>query len=148
MPRVGGLALAILVASGGLLILVGLGVGVAGIANPELVSRHIPDSVIDTAAVGGAMVALGCALALVGLLHLGAAAAVRLGVPGASTGTVILAAGMAILAMAFGIAALVSAVADTAPAILMLPASAGLLLATIAYALVVASLMRATGSPN
>lgn len=148
MPRPGGVALAILAASGGLLILVGLGVVALGIVDPELVSSRIPDSVIDTAAVGGAMVALGCGTVLLGVLHLVAVAAVRVRVRGAATGTVVLAAGMAILAFAFGVAALVSAVAGTAPAILMLPGSAGLLLATIAYALVVGALAGATGAPD
>jgi hypothetical protein len=61
---------------------------------------------------------------------------------------VVLAAGMAVLAFAFSVAALVSAVAGSAPPILMLPAGAGLLLATVAYALAVAGLMGTTGEPT
>ncbi len=148
MPRLRGLAIAILAASGGLLILAGLGVVAVGLLDPELVSSRIPDEVIDTAAVGGAMVALGCGTALLGLLHLVSVAAVRLNVRGAATGGVVLAAGMAVLAFAFSVAALVSAVAGSAPPILMLPASAGMLLATIAYGLAVVGLIDATGAPN
>lgn len=148
MVRLRGLALVFLTVGGGLLILAGLGLIATGLLDPELVSSRIPDSVIGTAAVGGAMVALGCGTSLLGGLHLAAVAAVGLRVRGAVTGAVVLAAGMAVLAFAFGVAALVSAVAGSAPPILMLPASAGLLLATIAYALAVAGLMGARGESN
>lgn len=148
MPRLRGLAIAILAVSGGLLILAGLGVAVTGLLYPELVSSRIPDSVIDTPAVGGAMVALGCGTALLGGFHLAAAAAVGFSVRRAATGAVALGAGMAVLAFAFSVAALVSAVAGSAPSILMLPASVGLLLATLAYALAVAGLVGETRPPN
>lgn len=146
--RLRGPALVFLAAGGGLLILVGLGVIAIGLLDPELVSSQIPDSVIGTAAVGGAMVALGCGTSLLGGFHLAAVAAVRLRWRGAATGSVVLATGMAVLAFAFSVAALVSAVAGSAPAILMLPAGAGLLLATFAYALAVAGLMGAMEQSN
>ena len=148
MVRLRGLTLVFMTAGGGLLMLAGLGVVAVGLLDPELISSQIPDSVIGTAAVGGAMVALGCGTSLLGVLHLAAVAAVRLRWRGAATGSVVLAAGMAVLAFAFSVAALVSAVAGSAPPILMLPASAGLLLATIAYALAVAGLMGARGESN
>lgn len=146
--RLRGPALVFLTAGGGLLILAGLGVIAVGLLDPDLVSRQIPDSVIGTAAVGGAMVALGCGASLLGGLHLAVVAAVRLRWRGAATGSVVLSSGMAVLAFAFSVAALVSAVAGSAPPILMLPAGAGLLLATIAYALAAAGLIGATGESN
>jgi len=146
--RLRSLAIAILLAAGGVLVLVGATVVALGLLDPELVSSRIPDSVIDTPAVGGAMVALGSGTILLGLLHWGVVAAISLRVRGAATTAVVLSAGMAVLAFGFAVAAFVSALADTAPLYVMLPAGIGLLVATLAYALATGGLIGSARPPG
>ena len=131
-------AAAILLAAGIVISLVGLGVAWVGLFRPQLISDQIPPGFIDTPAVGGATFALGSGLLLVGLAHIGTAAALRRSARGVSTVAVALSATMSVLALLFAVAAVVSAASASAPASLMLPAAAFLLGGAIAYGAAVA----------
>lgn len=148
MGRPSGPAWAILLAAG-IVLLAGAAAAIAvGILNPGLISAQLPpDAEVDAAAVGGAAVALGVATAMVGLMHLGIAAALRAGIGIAATGAVVLAATMAVLALGFAVAALVSIASGSAPAVYMLPAAIGLALGIIGYAVVVARVIGSRGAP-
>ena len=142
MARPLGRSVAILAAAGALLVLAGMGAAAVGWLNPHLISDQLPpEAPIDTPAVGGAAVALGVAIALVGLAHLLTAAALRRGLAVAPTAAVVLAATMAVLSLGFAIAALVSIASNAAPAVLMLPAAIGLTAALIAYAATVVAVI-------
>lgn len=135
MRRRSWLAPAILILGGIFLMLGGAAAVAVGLLNPGLISSQLPpDAEIDAPAVGGAAVALGVATALLGLVHLATALALRLGIGLAVTGAVVLAATMAVLSLGFAIAAVVSIASGGAPAIYMLPASVGLGAAVIGYA--------------
>jgi hypothetical protein len=137
MPRRSWLAPAILVTAGIVILLGGLAAVAMGLVNPTLLRGQLPpEAEVDAAAVGGAAVALGVATALVGLLHLVTAAALRRGVGIAATAAVVLAATMAVISLGFAVAALVSMASGAALAVYMLPASVGLGAAVIGYAIV------------
>jgi hypothetical protein len=138
----------ILVAAGVVLVLAGAAAVAIGLFNPGLISSQLPpDAAVDAPAVGGAAVALGIATALLGTAHVGTAIALRMGVALAATGAVVLAATMAILSLAFAVAAVVSIASGAAPAILMGPASVGLGLAVIGYAVVTVVIIGARREP-
>jgi len=144
MARPLGRSVAILVAAGVVLVLAGMAAAGVGWFNPHLISDQLPpEAPIDSAAVGGAAVALGLAVAFVGLAHLLTAAALRRGLSVASTAAVVLAATMAVLSLGFAVAALVSIASGSAPPVLMLPAAAGLTAAVIAYGATVAEVIGA-----
>jgi hypothetical protein len=146
--RPAGLASAILLAAGIVLVLAGAAAVAVGLFNPGLISSQLPpDAAVDAPAVGGAAVALGVATAFLGVVHLLTALALRRESTIAATGGVVLAATMAVLALGFGVAALVSIASDAAPAIYMVPASVGLGAAVIGYAVVTAVIMRARHEP-
>jgi hypothetical protein len=137
MPRRSWLPSAILLAAGVVILLGGLAAVAIGLINPALISAQLPpEAEIDAPAVGGAAVALGVATALVGLLHLVTAAALRRGVSIAATAAIVLAATMALISLGFAVAALVSIASGAALAIYMVPASVGLGAAVIGYAIV------------
>lgn len=134
MPRPTGLAWAVLLAAGIVILPGGLAAVGIGLLDPTLISNQLPpEAEIDAAAVGGAAVALGVATAFLGLVHLATAAALRRGVAVAATTAVVLASTMAVLSLGFAVAALVSIASGAAPAIYMVPASVGLGLAVIGY---------------
>jgi hypothetical protein len=144
MARPYGLAVPILVAAGTVLVLAGIAAAGVGWLNPHLISDQLPpEAPIDAAAVGGAAVALGVAVALVGLVHLLLAAALRRRVRMAPTAAVVVAATMAVLSFGFAVAALVSVASGAAPAVLMVPASIALAAATIAYGATTAAIIGA-----
>jgi hypothetical protein len=146
--RPSGLAWAILLVAGIVLLGGGAAAIAVGILNPALISAQLPpEAEIDAAAVGGAAVALGVATAVVGLMHLGIAVALRAGIGIATTGAVVLAATMAVLALGFAVAALVSIASNSAPAVYMLPAAIGLTVGIIGYAVVVARVIGSRGAP-
>jgi hypothetical protein len=139
MGRSSGLAVAILVAAGIVLSLAGAAAIAVGLFNPGLIHSQLPpDAAVDVPAVGGAAVALGMAMVLLGLAHVATAIALRAGVGIAATAAVVLAATMAILALGFAVAAVVSIASGAAPALYMVPASIGLGAAVIGYAFVTA----------
>ena len=129
------LSFGFLLAAGVVLCLaVGAAVGI-GLFDPQLISDQLPpEALLDAQAVGGAAVALGVGTALVGVLHLVAAIALRLRMAIAETAAVVLAAIMAMISFAFAVSALVTITSGQAPAIIMLPAAMGLGAATIGYA--------------
>jgi hypothetical protein len=142
------LAWAILLVAG--LVLVGAGATAVavGIFNPALISSQLPpEAAVDAPAVGGAAVALGVATALLGLAHGLTAMALRARVGIATTGAVVLASTMAILALAFAVAAVVSIASGAAPAVYMVPAAIGLGAGVIGYTVVTALVMRSRGEP-
>lgn len=144
MARPLGRSVAILTAAGVVLVLAGMSAAGIGWFNPHLISDQLPpEAPIDAPAVGGAAVALGLAVALVGLAHLVTAAALRRGLSVAPTAAVVLAATMAVLSLGFAVAALVSIASGAAPPLLMLPAAIGLTAAVIAYAATVAAVIGA-----
>ena len=98
---------------------------------------------IDAPAVGGAAVALGVAVGLLGLVHLGIVAALRRGFGMASSAGVVLCSSMAVLSLAFAISALVSVASGAAPPIIMVPAAIGLGGGVIGYAAATMAIMRA-----
>jgi hypothetical protein len=124
----------VLVLTGGgiVLVLAGLAGLVAGLAFARRIHALLPQEITsDPAAIGGAALALGAALLLTGLLHLGLATALRAG-RGLVAG-IVLCVGMAVLAVGWAVTALVSAAAGSAPAGGMLPTAAGLALSAAAY---------------
>ena len=142
------LAWAILLVAG--LVLVGAGAAAVavGLFNPGLISSQLPpDAEVDAPAVGGAAVALGVATSLLGLAHGLTALALRGRVGIATTGAVVLASTMAILALAFAVAAVVSIASGAAPAVYMVPAAIGLGAGFVGYAVVIALVMRSRGDP-
>ena len=142
------LARAILLLGGLVLIVVGAAAVAIGLVNPGLVSSQLPpDAEVDAAAVGGAAVALGTAVALLGLIHLVTALALRLGIGIASTGAVVLASTMAILSLAFAVAAVVSIASGAAPPLYMVPASVVLGAGVIGYAVVAVVIIGAGREP-
>ena len=139
MRRPSRLAWVILLLGGAVLILCGAASIAVGVLNPGLISSQLPpDAAVDAPAVGGAAVALGTATALLGLVHLGTAFALRRGIGVAATGAVVLAATMALLSLGFAISAVVSIASGAAPAIYMVPAALVLGVAVIGYAVVAA----------
>jgi hypothetical protein len=137
MPRRSWLPSAILLAAGIAILLGGLAAVAMGLVNPTLLRQQLPpEAEVDAPAVGGAAVALGVATALVGLLHLVTAAALRRGVSIAATAAVVLAATMAVIALGFAVAALVSIASGAALPIYMVPASVVMGAAVIGYAIV------------
>lgn len=148
MARPVGLSVALLVAAGIVICLIGLGAAGVGWLNPHLISDQLPpEAVIDAPAVGGAAVALGVAFVLLGLVHILVAVALRRGVGMAATAAVVLAATMAALSFGFAVAALVSIASRAAPAVLMLPASIGLAGAVVAYGTITAAIIGARKGP-
>lgn len=148
MARPHGRSAAILALAGLLLSLAGAAAAAVGWLNPHLVSDQLPpEALIDAPAVGGAAVALGVAVTLLGLAHLLVAAALRRGVAVAPTAAVVLAATMAALSLGFAVAALVSIASGAAPTLIMLPASIGLAAAVVAYATTAAGVIRARSGP-
>ena len=143
-----GLARLILLFGGFVLILVSAAAVAVGLFNPGLISSQLPpDAEVDAPAVGGAAVALGTAVALLGLLHLVTALALRLGIGIASTGAVVLASTMAILSLGFAVAAMVSIASGAAPALYMVPAAVALGAGVIGYAVVTVVIIGTRGEP-
>jgi hypothetical protein len=142
------LARAILLLGGFVLIVVGAAAVAIGLVNPGLVSSQLPpDAGVDAAAVGGAAVALGTAVTLLGLLHLVTALALRLRIGIASTGAVVLASTMAVLSLGFAVAAVVSIASGAAPALYMVPAAVGLGAGVIGYVVVTVVTIGAGSEP-
>lgn len=147
MARPFGLAVPILVAAGVILVLAGVAAAGVGWLDPQLISDRLPrDAQIDAPAVGGAAVALGVAIAILGLVHLVITVALRRGSRVASTAAVVVAATMAVLSFGFGVAALVSLASGAAPALLMVPAAIGLAGALIAYGAATAMILHSHGA--
>jgi len=143
------LAWAILVAAGIVLVLGGAASIAVGLFNPGLISSQLPpDAAVDAPAVGGAAVALGVATALLGVVHWLTALALRQKLGVAPTAAVVLASTMAVLALGFAVAAVVSIASGSAPAIYMVPATIGLGVGVLGYALVTAIVLRARGEPT
>ena len=148
MRRPSQAARAILVLGGIVLIAGGAAAVAVGLFNPGLISSQLPpDAEVDAPAVGGAAVALGVAVALLGVFHIGTAIALRLGIRIAATAAVVLASTMAVLSLGFAVAAVVSIASGAAPPIYMLPAAAGLGAAVIGYAVVTAVVIGAREAP-
>ena len=138
------LAVPFLFVAGAMLCLAGAAASAVGLLNPHLISDQLPpEAVIDAAAVGGATVALGVAIGVLGLIHLVTAAAIRRGIGLAATGGAVLAASMAVLAFAFAVAALVSLASGAAPAVAMLPAAVVLGGGAVGYAVAAAAIIGA-----
>jgi len=127
-------AIVVLAVAGVGLLLAGSAVIAVGVVAPQLISSQIPAGVIDTPAVGGGMVALGVGGDLLGLVHIGAALAVRRGMALGLVGGAVLSATMAVIAFLFAVAALVSAASGAATPIIMLPAAVVLAPASVVYA--------------
>ncbi|MGZ6255949.1 MAG: hypothetical protein ACXWMB_02910 [Candidatus Limnocylindria bacterium] len=148
MGRPSRLPRAILVVAGVLLALAGAAAIAVGLLNPGLISSQLPpDAAVDTPAVGGAAVALGVAVVSLGLVHVAIAVALRSGTGVVATSAVVLASTMAFLALGTAIAAVVSIASGAAPVIYMVPASVGLLVAVLGYAIVTVAVIGARGEP-
>ena len=81
MQRPSWLAQAILILGGIVLILGGTAAIAVGLLNPGLISSQLPpDAEVDAPAVGGAAFALGVATLLLGIVHIGTAIALGLGI--------------------------------------------------------------------
>lgn len=151
MRRARGVALLFLAAAGILLLVVATGMVWGGLAIPGLIRAQIPDAaLVDTAQVGGAMVALGGLAGLVGALHLLLIPGVRRLVPGVLVAGITLAVTLAVLALASAVGALVALASASGSPQTMLPAALGLALVGLAYAWLGAALvsLRGAGSPN
>jgi hypothetical protein len=149
MGRPSRAAWAILLLAGIVLIAGGAAAVAVGLFNPGLISSQLPpDAEVDAPAVGGAAVALGVATVLLGIVHVGTATALRLGIRSAATAAVVLASTMAVLSLGFAVAAVVSIASGAAPPIYMVPAAAGLGVALIGYAGVTVVVMGGRGEPT
>ena len=125
---------AALLAAAGMLLLLICAAGVAaGLLFAERLFALLPPVTIDAAAVGGASVALGLAIGLLGVVHLVLAIGLRRGVGLVAVPAIVLCASMAVLSLAWAVAALVSAASGSAPPAAMLLAGMGLLLVAAAY---------------
>lgn len=134
MARPPRIAVAMLLASGVVLCLIGAGAVAIGLLNPALISDQLPpDAAVDAPAVGGAAVALGVGTIVLGLVHLATAVALARRIGMAATAGVVLSATMAALSFGFAVAALVSIASGAAPAAIMLAASIGLSVGVIGY---------------
>jgi hypothetical protein len=148
MARPPGLSVAVLLAGGIVLCLAGAAAAAIGWVNPRLISEQLPpDAVIDAPAVGGAAVALGLAIVMVGLVHVLVAIGLRRGIGVAHTVAVVISASMAALSLGFAVSALVSIASGVAPAVLMLPAAVGLVAAVIAYGATTIAIIGARRGP-
>jgi hypothetical protein len=126
---------ATLLALAGVVLLLICAAGVAvGLLFAERLFALLPPVTIDAAAVGGAAVALGVAIGLLGVVHLALAVGLRRGARAAAVPAIVLCAAMAVLSLAWAVAALVSAASGSAPVAAMLAAGIGLLLVAAAYA--------------
>ena len=134
---------------GGVVLIAGGAAAVAvGLFNPGLISSQLPpDAEVDAPAVGGAAVALGVATALLGIVHIVTALALRLGIRIAATAAVVLASTMAVLSLGFAVSAVVSIASGAAPPIYMVPAAAGLGAAVIGYSVVTVVVIGAREEP-
>jgi hypothetical protein len=149
MGRPSRVAWAILLGAGIVLVLAGAASIAVGILNPGLISSQLPpDAAVDAPAVGGAAVALGVATAFLGFVHGATALALRQGIRVAATGAVVLASTMAVLSLGFAVAAVVSIASESAPAIYMVPATIGLGVGVVGYALVTALVIGSRGEPT
>ena len=126
---------ATLLALAGVVLLLICVAGVAvGLLFAERLFALLPPVTIDAAAVGGAAVALGIAIGLLGGVHLALAIGLRRGVGLVAVPAIVLCAAMAVLSLAWAVAALVSAASGSAPAAAMLVAGIGLAIVAGAYA--------------
>jgi hypothetical protein len=132
---------------GGIVLIAGGAAAVAvGLFNPGLISSQLPpDAEVDAPAVGGAAVALGVATILLGIVHIGTAISLGIGIRIAATAAVMLASTMAVLSLGFAVAAVVSIASGAAPPMYMVPAAAGLGVAVIGYAVVTVVVMGGRG---
>lgn len=146
MTRAPGAALLLVGAAGILLLAGGASLVWAGVAIPDLIRAQIPGAApVDSAAVGGAMVALGGLALLAGVAHLllipglrrGGSTAVVAGIMGAAT--------LCMVAIGSGVGALVALAASAASAATMVPAAIGLSLAGAAYGWLAVVLARVRG---
>lgn len=138
----------VFVAGGVILWIAGSGAVGFGLFFPHLIADRLPPEVlIDTAAVGGASVALGVGFAIAGVGHLVTAAALRRSAHLAETAGVVLGASMAVLAFGLAVALLVSVVAATAPTIVLLPPAIVMGFAAAAYAATTAAILRRRRPP-
>ncbi len=136
-------AVGFLLAAGAVLCLAATASVAVGLFDPGLISDQLPpEAVIDAPAVGGAAVALGVAVGMLGLVHVGIVAALRRGFGMARSAGVVLCACMAVLSLGFAVSALVSTASGAAPAIIMLPAAIGLGGGVIGYAGATLAIMR------
>jgi len=134
VTRAPGAALLALAAAGILLLLGGAALVWAGVAIPDLVRAQIPGAApVDSAAVGGAMVALGGLAVLTGIAHLLLIPGIRRTRPTAVVAGIMGAATLCVVAIASGVGALVALAASAADAATMVPAAIGLSLVGAAY---------------
>lgn len=148
MTRARGAVLVLLAAAGALYVLTGSALAWGGVAIPELVRAQIPaEAPVDSAAVGGAMVALGGAAILVGVAHLVLVPGVRAARPSAMVAGIVGAATLALVAGATAVGALVALTASAADPSTMIPAAIGLAVVGATYAWLAALLVRIRASP-
>jgi len=134
VTRAPGVALLFLAAAGILLLLVAAAMIWGGIAIPDLVRAQIPDAaLVDSAEVGGAMVALGGLAGILGIVHLAAIPALRRGQPVVVIAGIMVSATLAVLAAASATGALVALASASGSVQTMLPAAIGLVLVAGAY---------------
>jgi len=134
VTRAPGAALLALAAAGILLLLGGAALVWAGVAIPDLVRAQIPGAApVDSAAVGGAMVALGGLAVLTGIAHLLLIPGIGRTRPTAVVAGIMGAATLCVVAIASGVGALVALAASAADAATMVPAAIGLSLVGAAY---------------
>lgn len=140
------MARAILLAGAALWLVAGLAaLAVAALATPQL-ERLLPPLAIDTDALRGTVVALGVALAAVGVIHIVVLAALRARRRWGSTVAILLGALLAASLVALGAAAATSAVRSPEAALPLLAGAVGAGVAACAYAVLVARLVAARRS--
>lgn len=118
----------------------GFGVAAFGIGALE---AALPPLAIDRDALRGTVVAVGCGLLAVGLVHVVALIGLAARRRWASTTAILLAAFIAVTAVALAAAAVTSASTVPAMASWLLPAAAGAAVAALAYGAAAASLVAA-----
>ena len=109
---------------------------VIGLTSASGIARMLPPLVIDVAALGGAVVAVGFGILAVGLVHAGVLVSLRAGHPLAPSAALLLAITMTTLMLALAAAAATSAVRVPDRALAWLVATALALGAASTYGLV------------
>ena len=117
---------------------IGIAVGLIG---ASALQRLLPPIAIDLAALGGAVVAVGVGVLLVGVVHAIVVVAMRDGGPAARSAALLLAATLCVLLLALAAASATSAVTVPDRALALLAAAVGALAGAAAYGFVTVRLV-------
>jgi len=143
VPRPAGAAAAVFLAAGTLAAFAGLAMIGLGSAGPQVIDEFLPPIPVDTAALGRGAIALGGLFAVLGVVQVAAAIALRMQLRWSDVTGVVIASTLSIMAFSSGIAAWMTALNGFGPAELLIPLAVVLAIGGVAYAVATISLLRA-----